>query len=93
MDSHIANFHIPYLKWFKDQGYEVHVASNRMEQTKEILYCDFKHQIDFVRTPFSLKNRKPYQQMKELFKETPICTYSCSHTDGCIDYKTCCKKK
>lgn len=69
MDSHIANFHIPYLKWFKDQGYEVHVASNRMEQTKEILYCDFKHQIDFVRTPFSLKNRKPYQQMKELLKK------------------------
>lgn len=68
MDSHIANFHIPYLKWFKDQGYEVHVASNNLEQTKEILYCDVKHQIDFVRSPFSLKNIKPYQQMKALLK-------------------------
>lgn len=68
MDSHIANFHLPYLKWFKDQGYEVHVASNELEKTKEILYCDVKHQIDFVRTPFSFKNRKPYKQMKSLLK-------------------------
>lgn len=68
MDSHIANFHLPYLKWFKDQGYEVHVASNSLEKTKEILYCDVKHQVDFTRTPFSLKNRISYRQMKTLLK-------------------------
>lgn len=25
--SHIVNFHLPYLKWFKDTGFEVHVAA------------------------------------------------------------------
>ena len=25
---HIMSFHLPYLKWFKEQGYEVHVAAN-----------------------------------------------------------------
>lgn len=25
--THINAFHLPYLKWFKEQGYEVHVAS------------------------------------------------------------------
>ena len=25
---HIKTFHLPYLKYFKDKGYEVHVASN-----------------------------------------------------------------
>ncbi len=27
VDEHILSFHIPYIKWFKEQGYEVHVAS------------------------------------------------------------------
>lgn len=68
MDSHIANFHLPYLKWFKENGYETHVASNSQESTKEILYCDVKHQIDFVRNPFSLKNYKSYKSFKKLVK-------------------------
>lgn len=25
---HIQSFHISYLKWFKDRGFEVHVACN-----------------------------------------------------------------
>lgn len=69
MDSHIANFHLPYLKWFKDNGYETHVASNSKESTREILYCDVKHQIDFLRSPFSLKNFKVYKSFKKIVKE------------------------
>lgn len=68
MDSHIANFHLPYLKWFQEQGYETHVASNSLERTREIEYCDVKHQIDFNRSPFSLKNLKAYRQFKKLVK-------------------------
>ena len=26
--GHIIAFHTPYLKWFKEHGYDVHVASN-----------------------------------------------------------------
>lgn len=37
VDSHILQFHIPYLKWFKDHGYEVHVATNG---NAEIPYTD-----------------------------------------------------
>lgn len=69
MDSHIANFHLPYLKWFQEQGYETHVASNSLEKTKEILYCDIKHQIDFKRSPFALKNIEVYRSFKRLLKE------------------------
>ena len=32
VDSHILHFHIPYLKMFKEQGYEVHVATNGNEE-------------------------------------------------------------
>ena len=26
--EHIVGFHIPYMKWFKEHGYEVHVVAN-----------------------------------------------------------------
>ena len=42
---HIQSFHISYLKWFKDRGFEVHVACN-MSMSKgdgeEIPYCDLQ---------------------------------------------------
>lgn len=36
VDSHICNFHLPFLKWFNEMGYEVHVASNG-EKTYHLL--------------------------------------------------------
>lgn len=79
MDSHIANFHLPYLKWFKEQSYETHVASNSKESTRDILYCDKKHQIDFSRSPFSLSNFKTYKAFKKLVKEEKFDLVHC-HT-------------
>lgn len=48
VDSHILQFHIPYLKMFKEKGYEVHVASKGEE---EIKYCDKHFNIPFERFP------------------------------------------
>ena len=42
VDSHILAFHLPFLKWFKENGYEVHVATNG---DAEIPYCDKKIKI------------------------------------------------
>lgn len=79
MDSHIANFHLPYLKWFQDHGYQVHVAANALEQSKPIRYCDHKYQVDFARSPFSLKNIKAYQQLKTILAEHEYALIHC-HT-------------
>ena len=27
VDYHFSSFHLPYMKWFKEQGWEVHVAA------------------------------------------------------------------
>lgn len=35
---HIMVFHIPYLKWFKENGYEVHVAANNDYEKKKRLF-------------------------------------------------------
>ena len=62
-DYHILSFHIPFLKLFKERGYEVHVATNGDEK---IPFCDVKHVICFERSPFRFNNLKAIKQVKEL---------------------------
>jgi len=64
--EHIKAFHIPYLKWFKEQGAEVHVATFGDE---EIPYCDVKHNISVARSPFRLDNIKAYNQLNAILKK------------------------
>ena len=63
---HIKTFHLPYLKYFKDRGYEVHVASNGDEK---IEYCDKHFNLCFERSPFKLNNLKAYKQLKKIINE------------------------
>lgn len=63
VDSHILHFHIPYLKYFKEKGYEVHVATNGSE---DIPYCDKKIVIPFERRPFKCNNLKAIQMLKKV---------------------------
>ena len=66
VDSHILAFHLPFLKWFKEQGYEVHVATNG---DAEIPYCDKKIKISFERSPFKLNNIKAIFQLKKVISK------------------------
>ena len=63
VSKHIIRFHLPYLKWFRDNGYETHVAANGED---EIPYCDFKHLIPIERSPYSFKNIKAYFILKRI---------------------------
>ena len=65
VDSHIVNFHIPYLKWFKEEGYEVHVATS---ENSVIPYTDNKHIVSFCRKPFKINNIKAYFSLKKLIE-------------------------
>ena len=65
IDQHIRHFHYPFLEWFKNNGYEVHVASNGEE---ELLHVDKKHNIPFERSPFKTNNIKAYKQLKKLIE-------------------------
>lgn len=60
---HFRAFHLPYLKWFQEQGYETHVACNDVE---DLPYVDKIWPIDFIRTPFSLKHSKAYKSLKKI---------------------------
>lgn len=75
VSTHIKAFHIPYLKWFKEHDFEVHVACNAKtgyEQKNaevanpEIPYCDVWHNVPFARSPFSAENISAYKSLKHI---------------------------
>lgn len=76
VDSHILHFHIPYLQYFKEQGYEVHVATS---EDGEIPYCDVKHKISFERSPIKINNLKAIGQLKKIIDEEKFDVIHC-HT-------------
>lgn len=53
--SHIENFHIPYLKEFKYQGYSIHVMGKPNNKT-DIPYTDKIISIPFEKSIFSFNN-------------------------------------
>lgn len=64
-DEHILSFHLPYLKLFKNEGYEVHVATSG---SKEIPYADKRFTIPFDISGLSLTNLNSIKTIKN-FKE------------------------
>ena len=79
VDSHILNFHLPYLKWFKEKGYEVHVASNG---ESKIPFVDVKHNILFERSPYSIKNISAYINLKKIIDENNFIIIHCNTPIG-----------
>lgn len=69
--GHIAKFHIPYLKWFKEHGWETWVAAkdDYPDGDCKIPYCDHFVNIDFARSPFSKQTVVAYKQLRKLFGE------------------------
>lgn len=65
-NTHIEQFHMSDIKFFKGEGYEVHIADN-VNGARE--YCDKKHTISFSRSPLSIENIKAYKQLHRLIKK------------------------
>lgn len=63
--KHFLAFHLPYIKWLKDHGYEVHVAANGMEGVP-VPYADKQFEICVQRSPFRPANITAYRQLKAL---------------------------
>lgn len=70
--THIMEFHIPYLKMFKEMGYETAVAArNDYEIPVDcvIPYCDTYYDIPFERNPLKPGNVKTYKELKKVIDE------------------------
>ncbi len=70
VESHLLNFHIPFMKLLQDKGYEVHVATklgNRKQEFDDIGVI--KHDINFSRSPYSPRVLTSLLQMEKLLRE------------------------
>ena len=76
--KHFLAFHIPYIKWFKEHGYEVHVAANDSKDV-EVPYADKQIEICVERNPFHKNNINAVKQLRELIETEQYCLITC-HT-------------
>lgn len=66
---HIMVFHIPYLEWFKKNGYEVHVCARNDYENKDeckIPFCDKFYDLPFERLPFKKNNIYVLKELKNI---------------------------
>lgn len=76
VDFHFQAFHLPYMKWFKEQGWEVHVAASG---NMKLPYVDQKYNISIQRSPFHMGNMKSYRELKTVINENKYNIIHC-HT-------------
>ncbi|WP_066067761.1 glycosyltransferase family 4 protein [Neobacillus soli] len=76
VDYHFKAFHLPYLKWFKDQGWEVHVAACG---DMKLPYVDKKYNIPIQRSPINKVNLKAYKELKGIIDQNQYKIIHC-HT-------------
>ena len=61
--ANFSKFNRPFMRWFKENGWQVDYASAGEET---VLDCDNQFKISIARSPFSLKNFKAYKQLKKI---------------------------
>ncbi|MCG0274831.1 MAG: glycosyltransferase family 4 protein [Thermosediminibacteraceae bacterium] len=69
VESHIINFHIPFIRYFQEKGFEVHVATKLGSTQKDLKEIEvICHNVDFERSPYSASNIKALRQLITIMK-------------------------
>lgn len=66
VDYHFRAFHLPVMEWFKQQGWEVHVAA---QGKLELPFVDRKFNIPIERSPLHKANFTAYRQLRSIMQE------------------------
>lgn len=64
--SHIRNFHLPYLRWFRERGWEIHVACGG--EAVSIPNAGRVVSVPFEKSMFSPKNLKASKELRDLVR-------------------------
>ena len=79
--GHILVFHLPYMKWFQEQGYEVHCCARNDTGVEhpEVPFCDRYIDLAFERSPLHPGNRAACRELKALIDRENYALIHC-HT-------------
>ena len=84
----VSSFSVAAVRAAEELGVEFHLAGNFDGTTKESLRKNEKeygvklHQIDFIRTPYDLRNIKAYKQLVQLMKREKFDAIHCNTPTG-----------
>ncbi|EIT86530.1 group 1 glycosyl transferase [Fictibacillus macauensis ZFHKF-1] len=76
VDVHIRKFHIPFMKWLQNNGWEVHTATG---EAGDFSFDGQHHQISITRSPFTFANVRAYYELKNLVETYDFDVIDC-HT-------------
>ena len=81
---HVLVFHLPYMRWFQEQGYEVHLccANDTPDPHPQVPYCDRWVELPFSRSPFSADNREVFRRLKQLIDAEDYALIHCNTPVG-----------
>ncbi|MEG2122096.1 MAG: glycosyltransferase family 4 protein [Rikenellaceae bacterium] len=80
--KHIYAFHLPYIKWFVDNGYRVDVAAKK--NADDIAYVTNNIDIPIARHPFKLTNIKAIRQLKNIIEKEQYDLVYCHTAMGAV---------
>ncbi|MDQ0270924.1 glycosyltransferase family 4 protein [Cytobacillus purgationiresistens] len=66
VDYHFSLFHLPFIKWFKEQGWEVHVAA---AGSLKLPYVDYQFHLPIQRSPLKKDNIAAYKKINALIEK------------------------
>lgn len=89
--KHFLAFHLPYIQWFKDHGYEVHVAAGG-DRNVIVPIADKIFYLPLERHPFKLANIKAYRELKKIIEEENYCLVHCHTAMGAVVGRFAAKK-
>lgn len=92
--GHVLVFHLPYMRWFQQQGYEVHLCcrNDTGEEKVTVPYCDRYFDLPFERSPFAAGNLKVYRQLKAIIDENDYAIVHCHTPVGGMLGRLCSRK-
>lgn len=81
---HVLVFHLPYMRWFQEQGYEVHLCcrNDTPDPVESVPCCDRYFEMPFSRSPFARENLTVYRQLKALIEQEGYTLIHCNTPVG-----------
>lgn len=89
--GHMLVFHLPYMRWFQQQGYEVHCcARNDTDELSPVVpNCDRYIDMPFERSPLSPKNITVYRELKKRIDQEDYALIHCHTPVGGMMARLC----